>query len=193
MPARATTPEGLLQRERILRAALELFPVHGFRGTSLDRVAAAVGISRQGVLHYFPSKTHLLLGVLELRDEQTAASAESRSGPLLQSLLGVVAENQRDSDLTRLYTVLSAESVAPEHTGHAHFQARYRMVREVMTEAVLEAREAGDVREDLDPGYIAVLIAAVMDGLQQQFLLEPEAVDMVAVFKTFLQLLEPRS
>ena len=73
---RSTTPEGREQRERILRAALELFTAHGFRGASLDAVAAAVGISRQGVLHYFPSKTKLLLGVLELRDQETIARCE---------------------------------------------------------------------------------------------------------------------
>src|SRR4051812_10091513 len=110
MPARATTPEGREQRQRILRAAMELFTASGFRGASLDRVAAAVGISRQGVLHYFPSKTHLLLGVLELRDEETLARAEERpAAGLVDGLLGVVADNQRSPDLTRLYTVLSAE------------------------------------------------------------------------------------
>ena len=55
------------------------FTAHGFRGASLDAVAAAVGISRQGVLHYFPSKTNLLLGVLELRDEESIARAEERA------------------------------------------------------------------------------------------------------------------
>jgi AcrR family transcriptional regulator len=72
---RSTTPEGREQRERVLRAALGLFTAHGFRGASLGAVAAAVGISRQGVLHYFPSKTHLLLGVLDLRDELSIARA----------------------------------------------------------------------------------------------------------------------
>src|SRR3954454_25409397 len=96
MPARATTPEGAQQRERILRAAIELFTASGFRGTSLDRVAAAVGISRQGVLHYFPSKTHLLLGVLDLRDERTASHAGLDNTSLVEALLRVVTDNQRD-------------------------------------------------------------------------------------------------
>src|SRR5690348_501006 len=137
MPARATTPEGAVQRERILRAAMELFTAGGFRGASLDRVAAAVGISRQGVLHYFPSKTHLLLGVLELRDAETRARGEAHpEDDLREGLLRAVADNQRSPDLTRLYTVLLAESVAPEHLGHEHFRERYRTVRAVLGDAV---------------------------------------------------------
>jgi DNA-binding transcriptional regulator YbjK len=50
MPARATTPEGMQQRERILRAAMELFTASGFRGASLDRVAAAGAPGSHGVV-----------------------------------------------------------------------------------------------------------------------------------------------
>ncbi len=140
---RAITPEGREQRERILRAAIELFTAHGFRGASLDRVADAVGISRQGVLHYFPSKAHLLLGVLELRDEETTAqgAARARKGDTFaENLLALVAHNQSEPDLTRLCTVLAGESAAPEHPGHARFQARYRLVREMMAGGIKEAR-----------------------------------------------------
>ena len=191
---RATTPEGREQRERILQAAIERFTAHGYRGTSLDAVAAAVGISRQGVLHYFPSKVHLLLGVLELRDEETMARAEERvrkggAAELRSGLLDTVADNQARPDLTRLYTVLSAESVAPEHLGHEHFQERYRTVRAAMSHAIREAQETGELDPGIDPLDAAILLIAVMDGLQMQYLLEPDAIDMVAPMARFLDLL----
>jgi AcrR family transcriptional regulator len=187
---RSTTPEGREQRARILQAALELFTAHGFRGASLDAVAAQVGISRQGVLHYFPSKTKLLLGVLELRDEQSVARAEAAQHPdFVSALTELVADNQRAPDLTRLFTVLAAESVAPEHPGHEHFLERYRMVRAGLTEGIEQAQAAGQLRADLDPRTVAILLAAVMDGLQLQFLLDPDAVEMVEPFGALLDLL----
>src|SRR3954447_16016555 len=98
MAARSTTPEGLAQRERILRAAMELFAAQGFRGASLDAVAARVGITRQGVLHYFPSKGLLLLGVLDLRDEDERARVEQRDTTgLAEGLLRVVEHNQEET------------------------------------------------------------------------------------------------
>ena len=187
---RSTTPEGREQRARILRVALELFTAHGFRGASLDAVAAEVGISRQGVLHYFPSKTKLLLGVLELRDEESLARAqELEDAEFVTALVDLVTHNQREPDLTRLFTVLAAESVAPEHPGHEHFLERYRRVREGLAEGVRQAQAAGQLRADLDAGVVAILLAAVMDGLQLQFLLDPESVEMVEPFAALLDLL----
>ena len=192
MPAarvRAITPEGREQRERILQAALELFTAHGFRGASLDAVAAAVGISRQGVLHYFPSKTDLLLGVLDLRDDEGAARAERAGGNLIDNLLAAVEHNQREPDLTRLFTVLAGESAAPQHPGHERFQERYRAVRAALALSIVEAQDAGELRADLDPVTVATLIAAAMDGLQLQFLLDPESVDMIEPLSQLLKLL----
>ena len=142
-----------------------------------------MGISRQGVLHYFPSKTKLLLGVLELRDEESIARAEAADhADFVSALRELVAHNQREPDLTRLFTVLAAESVAPEHPGHEHFLERYRMVRAGLAEGIEQAQAAGQLRADLDPRVVAILLAAVMDGLQLQYLLDPDSVEMVEPF-----------
>src|SRR5690348_16166048 len=106
MAALRTTPEGHAQRERILRAAMELFSARGYRGASLEAVAQAVGITRQGVLHYFPSKVHLLLGVLDLRDQDDAARIEAQAekfGGFADGLLEAVRHNQSAPALPRLF------------------------------------------------------------------------------------------
>ena len=59
--------------ERILDAAAALFARHGFEQTSLKSLADAVGLSKAGLLHHFPSKETLfdaargLVGELGLR------------------------------------------------------------------------------------------------------------------------------
>ena len=99
--------------------------------------------------------------------------------------------NQREPDLTRLFTVLAAESVAPEHPGHEHFLERYRTVRSAMAHAIREAQEAGELDPGIDALDVAILLIAVMDGLQMQYLLDPETVDMVEPMARFLDLLRP--
>jgi AcrR family transcriptional regulator len=187
-----TPPEG--QRERILRAATELFTARGYRGTSLDAVGAAIGISRHLVLHYFPSKTHLLLGVLDMRDQDDAARSEERFGPaadLTAGLLEIIQHNQDAPDLPRLFTMIAAESVNDEHPGHERILERYRLTRAALSFGVEAAQEAGTLTGDVDPISLATGLVAVMDGLQLQFLLDPGAVDMVGTFADLLALLDP--
>ena len=51
--------------ERILDAALHSFAGRGYDATSLDALAAGIGVRKQTILHYFRSKDGLLDAVLE--------------------------------------------------------------------------------------------------------------------------------
>jgi AcrR family transcriptional regulator len=188
------TAHGRTQRERVLRAAMDIFSTQGYRGTSLDAVADAVGMSRQGLLHYFPSKVQLLLGVLELRHAENAEWMRSMfagSGSLAEALIALVRHNQDRPEMVRLFTVLAAESVNADHPGHERFVDRYRYVRSDMSEQIASQQADGTMSAAIPPERLATLLIAVMDGLQIQHLLEPDAVDMVAPISDLLALLTP--
>ena len=44
------------KRELILEAALEVFSTHGFRGSTIDQIAEAAGMSKPNLLYYFRRK-----------------------------------------------------------------------------------------------------------------------------------------
>jgi AcrR family transcriptional regulator len=52
-------------RQRILDAALDLFGSRGVDAVSLDEIAREVGVRKQTVLYWFPSKDELVDAVLE--------------------------------------------------------------------------------------------------------------------------------
>ena len=51
-----------IQREKqdvILEAALEVFSLHGFRGSTIDQIAEVAGMSKPNLLYYFPRKEEI--------------------------------------------------------------------------------------------------------------------------------------
>jgi len=73
------------RRREALRTALGVFERYGYRKTSMEDVAREVGLSRQGLYLWYPSKKALFAAVIEdwlrrLREE-VAAALEATPGP----------------------------------------------------------------------------------------------------------------
>jgi len=63
-------------RDRILDVALAGFGGTGFDGTSLDDLAAELGVTKQTILYYFPSKEALLRAVIDRSADELAGVLE---------------------------------------------------------------------------------------------------------------------
>lgn len=179
------------RREDILRAALDVFAERGYRGTSLAAVAERVGLTQQGLLHYFSSKEKLLVEVLRLRDELDHGrfGTDAASNPKrLDQLAELVAYNATRPGIVQSFTVLSAESVTEDHPARPYFAERYPATRRGTAEAV-RAELGDELPAGLTPQQAAALLVAVMDGLQLQWLLDPDEIDMPALFRAFVALL----
>lgn len=192
-PRRTQLERTRASREKIIRAATDYFARQGFRGAKMAEIAKAAGLTEPGLLHHFPSKTHLLMGVLEERDridsQRLRATLQKEGSRFLQAGIELVEHNQTVPGLVKLFTILAAESVSPEHPAHEFFIQRYQRERGHMTEAITQAQQAGEIRADIPAETLTVLIFAVMDGLQLQWLLEPEKISMSNMFRVLVEML----
>lgn len=178
------------RRQEILTAAFEVFSTSGYRAGSLKDVADKVGLSQAGLLHHFPSKEALLEAVLTLRDEDSVVRTRSLTTKGIEMLRGLVElthYNTTIPGLVALYCVLSAEATDPDHPAHGYFQRRYAWVRGTMTEAFAEMQRLRQLRPGIVPAAAARQLAALMDGLQVQWLLDNGSVDMPAEVAAFLE------
>ncbi|MFI1796074.1 TetR/AcrR family transcriptional regulator [Streptomyces sp. NPDC020379] len=79
------------RREQLIAVALELFGHRRPDDVSIDEIAAAAGISRPLVYHYFPGKQSLYEAALrQAADELAALFDEPREGPLGERLARVM-------------------------------------------------------------------------------------------------------
>ncbi len=117
-------------QDRILDAALRAFASRGFEATSLDSVAAEVGVTKQTILHYFRSKDQLLDAVID-------AAGASLVGTLEGALAGAGRGWQQVEAIVRSVFRLAARQ--PELPG---------LLREVSR---LGPPPATRLREQLEP------------------------------------------
>ncbi|MBK4729698.1 TetR/AcrR family transcriptional regulator [Oxynema sp. CENA135] len=53
------------KREQILNGAMQVFLTHGYAGTSMDRVAATAGVSKQTIYSHFQDKQGLFTALID--------------------------------------------------------------------------------------------------------------------------------
>ncbi|MBD3942747.1 TetR/AcrR family transcriptional regulator [Microbacterium sp. NEAU-LLC] len=175
-------PETLARRRDILDAAVETFGSKGFAGGTLQEIADQVGMTHAGILHHFGSKDQLLIEVLQHRDDTDVADLEGQhipdGMPLFRHLVRTAFVNAHRAGIVQAYAVLSAESVTDGHPGREFFEKRYTTLRSEVAHAFEVVCAERGVTEPETVGLASASILAVMDGLQVQWLLAPDAVDL---------------
>ena len=101
---RAPTRIQLKNRAAILEAALDVFSASGFRGATVDEIAATAGLSKPNLLYYFPSKEAMHSALLEeLLDTwlDPLRALDSEGEPLDELLAYVRRKLQMSRDFPR--------------------------------------------------------------------------------------------
>ncbi len=196
-----TRSETLVRRQEIVAAATEIFGSRGYKAGPLTEIAEQVGMTHAGILHHFGSKQKLLLEVLTYRDEADVAELEGKHIPggieLFRHLVKTAFANARRAGIVQAFAVLSGESVTDNHPAREFFEGRYRTLRGEVSDAFrMMCAERGIEAPDTI-AHASASILAVMDGLQVQWLLSPENVQLgeasaFAIEAIVAAVLEPR-
>ncbi len=180
-------------RQRVIEACIEAFGLSGFHGATMKDIAARAGMSHTGLLHHFPTKEALLVAVLEYRDARiiavTRAALDDLGDPPDSSIIvlrAAVIASESEPGLVALDTALLAEATTPEHPAHSYFRDRYRVFRAVYEARFEEMAARGDLDTSMSPRALAYTFAAILNGLQLQWLYEKQEFQIEDVFEEFL-------
>lgn len=173
MTATRHYPKGVARRAEILGAALEVYAASDRSGPRLSDIAAAVGLTEAGVLHYFDTKDHLFVAILEARDEAAARRYDLGSE---DGVWGYLAETVQTPGLTKLFVDMSAAASDPAHPAHAFMARHDRAARHLLRSVMVDV----DVR-----GAEEILLAAA-EGLQLRWLRDPST-DLVGEMRRLVE------
>lgn len=191
--ASRTYARGALARKRILDAAIDEFGRRGYWGAVLQEIADRVEISKAGLMHHFPSKKALLSAVIRQVDEQDMQRENEidlrsmRGLEVFDALDQLIERNSERRPLIQLAHVLRAEASGSDHPLSDEGSHHFETARQVISSALYAGIEDGTVRADTDVNLTALLAVATMEGLENQWLSDPEAVDLVGSYHAFTQ------
>lgn len=153
------------KRDAVLLAAVQMFNDRGFHQTSLDEVAASLGVTKPTIYHYLGNKDQVLLECVTLGLEQLLASGEAvRNGPgtgadRLRACLVRYAEIIMD-DFGRCVIRTSEEELGEE--SRAQFRALKRRIDSAIRMLIQDGIDDGSIAP-VDPKMLAFTLTGSLN------------------------------
>ena len=159
-----TRRDGEATRQRLLRAALDLYTTIGFRATTTPAIAARAGVAEGTIYRHFSGKEHLLnevyrnaqrwgAGLVKEAEPNGHHSTPDRLGGIGRRLLDAAA---RDPSLTRMLLRSRDEQHLDERSREAS-----REFRDALQQVVAGGESEGVVREGPPALWTDVWLALV--------------------------------
>jgi AcrR family transcriptional regulator len=181
------------EREAILDAALALFARDGVRHASLTEVAGRAEMPEDALRAQFDDVDALLLAVLERVDASFVDSegyiAAGDPFSIIDTLRRQPAAARvlvEHPDLARLRVMVSFEAIVSDGAARVYTQRRTEAIRWWFAQLLTEGVRTGELSPDVDADARAAEWVAFMEGIQIQWLLHPERIDLVRAYESYI-------
>jgi TetR/AcrR family transcriptional regulator, mexJK operon transcriptional repressor len=144
------------KRRAILEAGTTLFLRHGYRGTSMDEIAATAGVSKQTVYKHFADKETLF-------SEIVISTVEEVAKPVHDEVLKLQDNGDLEADLRRLARQLLRRVMQP----------RILQLRRLVIGEAGRFPELGRTFYEQGPGRTIAALATVFERLADRGALQP--------------------
>jgi AcrR family transcriptional regulator len=155
-------PQNATRRTRILDAAQRVFSLSGFRGATMEAIAAEAAVAKATAYSYFPDKDAIFRAVAERIAAEMADAVEAAISNAKSPVEGIVTALLAKADLA--FRIVRASPHARDL-----FETSDRLAAEALAEA--ERRKLNALAKALEkmhvekPREAARLIAAAVEGV----------------------------
>jgi TetR/AcrR family transcriptional repressor of nem operon len=160
-------------REHILTTAHKLIFERGFKGVSMGDVAAATGLKKANLFHYYPTKEALGLAVFDFaagafRDWIATTVPEGAGDPIavVENMFDAAAASMQESGWCGgCFVGNVAQELSDHHEGiRLRVDDVFRFWADRLADVLARARGAGFFRPDFDPHAASDAILSLFEG-----------------------------
>jgi AcrR family transcriptional regulator len=157
--------------DSLLDVAVDVFNERGYDATSMEELAARLGVTKSAIYHHVPGKVELLRLALDRALDALFAVTEepaATTGPAIDRLEHVVRGSVRvlAAELPFVTLLLRVRGNSPVE--QAALQRRREFDR-IVTDLVRAAEDEGDVRPDVDPAVTSRLLFGTVNSLTEWY------------------------
>ena len=156
--------------DRIVRQARDHFFAHGYSQSTMDELAAELGMSKKTLYVHFASKEALMRAVVEDLSREIRASADellaNRRLNFAEKLRGFAEGMMERTARMNPRLLRDLQRFAPEIYRQVA-EMREKNIPYVFGRFIEEGQLTGMVRTDLDPGFAVAFFLSAMNGLIQ--------------------------
>lgn len=188
-PGRA---KGERSRGELTKIAIDCFARYGYRGTSVDRIARAAGVTKGALYYHFRDKEALLAAAVADRisafeDLVQHACADLEPDRALVRIAEVYTEHARSNDQARFVITLIVEAIDTNAEVSAQLRDMMRRFRGFLRGIVRAGQESGLLRADADADAVAASYTSAILGAEIQYYQDPERFRFEEAISTWLE------
>ncbi len=161
-------------KDKIIQEALRLFSLKGFLNTSIDDILSAAGASKGGLYNHFKSKDELFEAVLirargiwqakVLKDLDKLHSPLAKIRLFLDNYQRLYLKDAENIPGGCIFITLAVELDDQREDFAAQLQKGFDGVKRIIRQMLEDAREAGELKPEVEPEAMSEMIFASMVG-----------------------------
>lgn len=157
------------KRERILKAATQVFAQHGFYNSKISEIAKAANVADGTIYLYFKNKDDLLISLFEeemanitrrMKDEVNKVEGfENKIRRFIQVHLDLIAENKELAEVLQI-ELRQSHKFMKEYMG-----SKLNDYLNIISSIISQGQKNGSVRPDIIPGVAKRILFGALDEL----------------------------
>ena len=153
----------------ILKAAQKRLGLYGYEKTTMQEIAADIGMSKASLYYYYPDKDYLFKAVIENEQKEFFIQIEKRIAELTDADTMIMELVEIRHTLFRKFLNLSKFRLNEDHKVKPLFTELYNRIREfetdILTTIFNKGKESGILQFE-DAKEIALLFSDLLQGLR---------------------------